>query len=99
MRTATAGQKSPEREIDMDVGTHRRERLTSQAVLISLKCLKRDQAIMIAFPQGYTPHLAFDISGIERVCQDAVGLLVGHMTMARARELRMQFEKAFHFRL
>nr|WP_040717481.1 hypothetical protein [Caenibius tardaugens] len=83
----------------MNVRTDGRERLAVQTLLNALERLKRDQAIVIALAERHAPAFAFDISGIDAVGQDAVGLFVGDVAVTGTRELRVRFEEALHLSL
>lgn len=63
----------------MDISSRGRKRLAEQSLLIAFEGFERDQRRMMTLSERDIPTLALDISGIERIGQDAFCLLIGDM--------------------
>ncbi|MFS0735588.1 hypothetical protein ABC347_00925 [Sphingomonas sp. 1P06PA] len=94
-----AGDKAAQREIDMDIGTGRRESLSSHPFLYLMEGSQRYDRLVMAGTKRHVPHIAADIPGIDRVVHDPVRLLVRQMSVASYPETRMRFQEPFHLRL
>ncbi|MEM9912551.1 MAG: hypothetical protein AAF922_17420 [Pseudomonadota bacterium] len=86
---ASTGNETPEREVFVDVLARGCVGRTVQTVLHLAIRFKSYQSLMFGWHQVQVPFCYGQIPGIERICQDAVRLLMRDMAMTRLWKLRL----------
>ncbi|WP_235890268.1 hypothetical protein [Sandaracinobacter neustonicus] len=99
MIAVAAGNKAPQREIDMNVRSCRRERFARNPFLNLMEGCKRYGRLMLPRAQRNVPRLTLHIARVDRVRHDAVRLLVRQVPMPRDGESGVRLEEAFYLRL
>ena len=99
MAAIPAGDKTTQREVRMDIRPRRCNRLAVQALLHLVEDFEADDPFMLRLAQADVPDLAFEITGVNRIGQDALDLLVGQKPVTAERKLRIGFEEALQLRL
>ncbi|WP_264604927.1 hypothetical protein [Sphingobium sp. B11D3D] len=99
MIAVPASHEAPQREIDMNVRPHRRERLPGKPFLNLVEGGERYDCFVLTGPQRNVPFLALDIARIDRARHDPARLFIRQIAVTTARELRMRFEEALDLRL
>ncbi|MFZ2996027.1 MAG: hypothetical protein WA070_07550 [Sphingobium sp.] len=99
MAALATGGKTAQWKISIDVAADGSSRLAVQTLPNTLMCFERDDGLVMPLAKRHTPKLAFDITRINRIGQNAIYLLVRQEAVATKRKFVMSLKVAFHFRL